>query len=200
VPRLQARGWRTLGQTAALLPALLLSAPGVLAQAVVQPVALPTAFPAPQAGSAMQTTAVPSALTAASASSAVVLYAPNLTRPDVAEALRKAMLGQGTQVYLITTRAGLYNAGGIPFHLALAGATVYLIKAPADSLPFLVTDGATAEGPAVQQPGGGAVLTSNARAAQLRLWSQSVTRSVKPVALEEIVHTWISTVLHLQTK
>ncbi|MFC4455189.1 hypothetical protein [Deinococcus sonorensis] len=139
---------------------------------------------------------LPAVLADVTRSPQVVWYAPQLTRADVAETLRRAMVEQGVQVYLITTEADMYRPGSLAFHLALAGATTYLVP-PGTSAPFLLSAQLGAEGPGVALPGPSTPVTP-ARLAQLRRWAANVTRRA-PVPLPLLVHTWLQRVRHLTT-
>ncbi|MFC6662620.1 hypothetical protein [Deinococcus multiflagellatus] len=117
----------------------------------------------------------------------VVLYAPALMRPDVAEAVRRAITERGTQVFLLTTRPPLFSDNSLTFRLMLMKVPTYLTSG--SGLPFALLDGQAISGPGVAGPGT-ATLASRETAARLTRWTQDVTQA-KPLNPVEMVKVWV---------
>lgn len=118
----------------------------------------------------------------------VVLYAPALQRPDVAEAVRRALTERGTQVYLITTRPSLFTDNSFTFRLLLMQVPTYLTVGI--GTPFALIDGRGISGPGVAGPGA-AVYTTAAATARLTDWVEQVTRATQPLDPVQVVKSWV---------
>ena len=119
----------------------------------------------------------------------VVLYAPALLRPDIAEAVRRALTERGTQVYLITTREPLFTDNSFTFRILLMKAPTYLTAGV--GTPFALIDGRGVSGPGVAGPGV-ATYTTAAATAQLAAWTERATQATKPLDPTQVVKAWVA--------
>ncbi|ABW34995.1 hypothetical protein Dgeo_2952 (plasmid) [Deinococcus geothermalis DSM 11300] len=119
----------------------------------------------------------------------VVLYAPALLRPDVAEAVRRALTERGTQVYLITTRTPLFTDNSFTFRILLMNVPTYLTAGI--GTPFALIDGRGISGPGVAGPGAAAYTTA-AATARLADWVERVTRATQPLDPVQVVKSWVA--------
>ena len=120
----------------------------------------------------------------------VVLYAPDLSRTDVAEAVRLAITQRGTKAYLITTSAPLMYDDSLTLRLALMLIPTYLTQGAAGAgLPFVLLDGRALVGPGVTGPGS-ATWASGGQAASLAAWVKVATRQ-KPINVVDTVRQWV---------
>ncbi len=120
----------------------------------------------------------------------VVLYAPDLARTDVAEAIRLAITQRGTEAYLITASAPLMYDDSLTLRLALMLVPTYLTQGEAASgLPFVLLDGRAVVGAGVTGPGD-ARWASAQQAASLAAWVQTATRA-HPLNVVGTVRQWV---------
>lgn len=135
-------------RAAALLAALSLQ----VSAATINPTAPRPAAPPTQVRSA-PTTAPPqrnyamNLTTLIEQSQQIILVTPDLARADVAEAIRKAILGRGAEVVVISNERSYLTKNSYLFRLALMRSRAY--SAPVTATPVLLLDGAAYAGPGV---------------------------------------------------
>ena len=71
----------------------------------------------------------------------IILVTPDLTRADIAEAIRKAILNRGAEVVVITTKESLLNKTSFTFRLAMMRTKTFTASMAPTTQPILLLDG-----------------------------------------------------------
>lgn len=179
-------------RAATLLAALTLQA----SAATINPATRPPATPPTQIRAAPVTTPpqrnyAMSLTTLIEQSQQIILVTPDLARADVAEAIRKAIMGRGAEVVVISNERSYLTGNSYLFRLALMRSRAY--SAPVTATPVLLLDGAAYTGPGVA--GRGVVnrmdLTRNtAIVAYLQQTITGLEKANKSVDPVELVRVW----------
>lgn len=117
----------------------------------------------------------------------VTLYAPTLSRADVAEAIRLSLLERGSRVLILTNYPSLMTSNSLVFRLQLMGNDTYAVNV--NATPFIIIDGLVYSGPGVT--GAGRVqLLSAAQARTVIQWAQNNIDRLPALDLRTTMKAW----------
>lgn len=118
----------------------------------------------------------------------VVLYAPDLTRPDLAEAIRQAIVRGAARVILLTDPQSFERDDSLTLRVLLMGVPTYV--ASGQGVPFVLLDGRALVGSGVTGLGA-ATGVSEASSRALAKWARGVTQARRPLDAVQIVREWV---------